>query len=55
MAVAHGVQADLSLEPTCFLPDDIIIRDVCVIGGGSSGTYTATRLRDSNKSVVVLE
>ena len=24
----------------------IVIRDVCVIGGGSSGTYSAIRLRD---------
>ncbi|KAH0536612.1 hypothetical protein FGG08_006523 [Glutinoglossum americanum] len=34
---------------------DIIIRDVCVIGGGSSGTYAAIRLRDMNQSVVVVE
>ena len=32
-----------------------IERDVCVIGGGSSGTYTAVALRDAGKSVVVLE
>jgi hypothetical protein len=32
-----------------------IVRDVCVIGGGSAGTYTAVRLRDLGKSVVVLE
>jgi len=32
-----------------------IVRDVCVIGGGSSGTYTAIRLSDLGKSVVVLE
>jgi hypothetical protein len=33
----------------------VIERDVCVIGGGSSGTYTAVRLRDAGKSVVVVE
>lgn len=33
----------------------VIERDVCVIGGGSSGTFSAVRLRDSGKSVVVLE
>ena len=33
----------------------IIERDVVVIGGGSSGTYTAVRLRDLGKSVVVVE
>jgi hypothetical protein len=32
-----------------------IVRDVCVIGGGSSGTYAAVRLRNFGKSVVVLE
>ncbi|KAL3424063.1 flavin-containing superfamily Amine oxidase [Phlyctema vagabunda] len=34
---------------------DIISRDVCVIGGGSSGTYAAIRLREEGKSVVVIE
>jgi len=32
-----------------------ISRDVAVIGGGSSGTYAAIRLRDLGKSVVVVE
>jgi hypothetical protein len=32
-----------------------IERDVCVIGGGSAGTYAAVRLRNLGKSVVVLE
>jgi hypothetical protein len=32
-----------------------IRRDVCILGGGSSGTYTAVRLRDLGKSVVVVE
>jgi hypothetical protein len=35
--------------------DAIITRDVCVIGGGSTGTYSAIRLRDMGKSVVVVE
>jgi hypothetical protein len=30
-------------------------RDVCVIGGGSAGTYAAVRLGDLGKSVVVVE
>ncbi|MEE4542387.1 FAD-dependent oxidoreductase [Streptomyces sp. V4-01] len=33
----------------------VIERDVAVIGGGSSGTYTAVRLRDEGRSVVVVE
>ena len=32
-----------------------IVRDVCVIGGGSAGTYAAIQLRNLGKSVVVLE
>src|SRR5580692_4352500 len=32
-----------------------IVRDVCVIGGGSAGTYTAVQLRNLGKSVAVLE
>ena len=33
----------------------IIYRDVCIIGGGSAGTYSAIRLREMEKSVVVVE
>ncbi|RDW92245.1 hypothetical protein BP5796_01639 [Coleophoma crateriformis] len=34
---------------------DTISRDVCVIGGGSTGTYAAIRLKDAGKSVAVIE
>ncbi|KIJ29763.1 hypothetical protein M422DRAFT_115975, partial [Sphaerobolus stellatus SS14] len=34
---------------------NIITRDVAVIGGGSTGTYGAIRLKDYGKSVVVIE
>lgn len=44
-----------SIDPSYFVPEDTITRDVCVIGGGASGTYTAIRLQDSGKSVVVVE
>jgi hypothetical protein len=38
------------------LPDAWVIRrDVCVIGGGSAGTYAAVRLRDLGASVAVVE
>jgi hypothetical protein len=33
----------------------VITRDVAIIGGGSTGTYSAIRLRDLGKSVVVVE
>lgn len=36
-------------------PDDIIFRDVCIIGGGASGTYAALRLGDLNQSVIIVE
>jgi len=38
------------------LPESHVIhRDVCVIGGGSAGTYAATRLGDLGKRVVLVE
>lgn len=33
----------------------VIVRDVCVIGGGGAGAYAAVKLRDAGKSVVVVE
>ncbi|RHZ51077.1 uncharacterized protein CDV56_102378 [Aspergillus thermomutatus] len=38
-----------------FNPQDIITRDVAVIGGGSAGTYSAISLKDKGKSVIVIE
>lgn len=35
--------------------DKIIVRDVAIIGGGASGTFSAVRLRDQGKSVVLIE
>ncbi|KLJ10048.1 hypothetical protein EMPG_14543 [Blastomyces silverae] len=34
---------------------DIIFRDVAVVGGGSSGTYSAISLKDKGQSVIVVE
>lgn len=42
-------------DPASYNPRDIIERDVIIIGGGSSGTYTSVRLKDHNKTVVVVE
>jgi hypothetical protein len=47
-ATARGTAA-------AFTESHVIHRDVCVIGGGSAGTYTATRLGDLGRSVVVVE
>lgn len=38
-----------------FQPEDIVTRDVCILGGGSTGTYAAIRLRDKGHDVVVVE
>ncbi|KAE8340536.1 hypothetical protein BDV24DRAFT_151892 [Aspergillus arachidicola] len=38
-----------------FALDDIVIRDICILGGGSTGTYAAISLKDKAKSVVVVE
>lgn len=38
-----------------FKKDDVITVDVAVIGGGSTGTYAAVKLRDAGKSIVVIE
>ncbi|KAI9664071.1 MAG: hypothetical protein M1821_007562 [Bathelium mastoideum] len=32
-----------------------LVRDICVIGGGSGGTYTAIRLQQEGKSVALIE
>ncbi|KAI2605763.1 FAD/NAD(P)-binding domain-containing protein [Hypoxylon fragiforme] len=44
---------DLALSKA--VEDDTLHRDVVVIGGGASGTYTAVRLKDENKTVAVIE
>ncbi|KAF7594008.1 hypothetical protein BBP40_010286 [Aspergillus hancockii] len=42
-------------DPSQYNTEDIITRDVGIIGGGSAGTYAAIRLRQLNQSVVVVE
>lgn len=55
VVLAAVSQASLSFDPSDYSPDDVMTRDVCIIGGGSSGTYAAIRLTDMGKSVVVVE
>jgi Flavin containing amine oxidoreductase len=50
-----GVAAVAGAPAAAAAPTGVIRRDVCVIGGGSSGTYTAVRLRDLGRSVAVVE
>lgn len=53
---AAGAALGLSAPvPAAAAGGPVIRRDVCVLGGGSSGTYTALRLRDLGRSVVVVE
>ncbi|KAI0528501.1 amine oxidase, flavin-containing superfamily [Xylaria digitata] len=51
----RGYDESHSLDPAIYSAADIIEKDVVIIGGGSSGSFTAVRLRDFNKSVVVIE
>jgi monoamine oxidase len=56
LAVATALPSqysDLKLEEYNFT--EVISRYVCIVGGGSSGTYAAIRLRDLGKNVVVVE
>ncbi|KAI1636792.1 FAD/NAD(P)-binding domain-containing protein [Biscogniauxia mediterranea] len=55
--LVHGTTDDVhyNLDTAAYSPADIIERDVVIVGGGSTGTYSAVRLRDHNKTVVVVE
>ena len=43
------------IDLAAYTSSSVIRRDVCIIGGGSSGTYSAIRLHDSGKTVAVVE
>src|SRR6187549_75697 len=53
-SAAGFAAAELSPR-TAFAKTKTIERDVCVIGGGSSGTFSAIGVKDAGRSVVVLE
>ncbi|KAJ5464212.1 hypothetical protein N7475_007347 [Penicillium sp. IBT 31633x] len=44
-----------SFDPKNYAKDDVLVTDIAVIGGGSSGTYAAINLRKMGQSVVVVE
>ena len=44
-----------NFDPSAYAASAVITRDICIIGGGSTGTYGAIRLVDSGKTVVVVE
>ncbi|KAL9105188.1 MAG: hypothetical protein Q9227_009579, partial [Pyrenula ochraceoflavens] len=47
--------ANSLFDPSTYNPQDVIKRDVAVVGGGSAGVYAAVRLQDYNKSIVIIE
>lgn len=55
LASAVAVRTTNQVDAGSFASQDVITRDVAVIGGGSSGTYAAINLRAMGKSVVVVE
>jgi len=42
-------------DPSNYASDDVITRDVAVVGGGATGTYGAINLKLLGKSVVLVE
>ncbi|KAF2852286.1 hypothetical protein T440DRAFT_477754 [Plenodomus tracheiphilus IPT5] len=42
-------------DPSRWSPNDVIYKDVAIVGGGSSGTYSAIALKDKNISCIVIE
>jgi hypothetical protein len=54
-SIALSSPTPQSPDLSAFQPGDIIRRDVAVVGGGSSGTYSAISLVDKGRSVIVIE
>lgn len=54
-SIAVAANTPVTVNGRKFNPQDIIARDVVVVGGGSGGTHAAIRLKDKGKSVVVVE
>lgn len=54
-ALVGWAAAALIERDTDISPQNILNVDVCVIGGGAAGTYSAIKSKDLNKTVVVVE
>jgi NADPH-dependent 2,4-dienoyl-CoA reductase/sulfur reductase-like enzyme len=52
---ASAAPASCSVNGRKYDIDTVITKDIAIIGGGSAGTYSAIRLRDLGKSIVVIE
>ena len=56
LGVAAFAAATSDFDEAAYAAEDVITKDVAIIGGGASGTYAAVRLReDFNTSIVVIE
>jgi hypothetical protein len=53
--IGSAADAEARRTPASMAHVPVLRRDVCVIGGGSAGTYTAVRLGDLGRTVVVVE
>ncbi|KAL8789577.1 MAG: hypothetical protein Q9195_006754 [Heterodermia aff. obscurata] len=51
----NSAPSEANLDLASFEPQDVISKDVCIVGGGCSGVYTTIRLEDFDESVVVIE
>ncbi|KAK6840825.1 amine flavin-containing superfamily protein [Apiospora arundinis] len=54
-SIALGSTASSNTDPAKYDSQDVIYRDVVVVGGGSSGVYSSMRLRDHGKTVMIIE
>ena len=54
-SISIPVFATYSFDPADYDPSDVLNRDVAIVGGGSTGVYSAVRLQDNNKTVIVIE
>ena len=50
-----GTKNISQFDPASYASHNVIIRDVAIVGGGSTGTYGAVTLNDLQKSTVVIE
>lgn len=55
LSVAATTALARTIDESKFAPGDIIVKDVVIVGGGAAGSYAAVRIKDSGKSVVVIE
>lgn len=55
LQVLSGPVSAGDIDLTSFKPEDIISKDVAIVGGGSAGCYSAISLKDKEKSVIVIE